>query len=350
MRTLLTLLALAPAPVQTSEPGATAEAFTAEAFEVSFEGSGGFELAGELLLPPREAGATLPAMLLLPGSGPTDRDGNQLPLLETDLLKQIAERLAEAGVATLRFDKRAVARYADRWPAETDEIDALFAFEHFVGDARAALRVLREREEIDAERVGIIGHSEGGLIALALGKELAGTPHAPKTLVLLATAGRTLDVVLREQIARQLGGADSPLAKRYLPALDAAIAAVKAGEPVPDDLPPGLAPLFAPTALSIVRSYFTIDPADLARAAGGDVLVLQGAEDVQVSAERDAPRLVEALEARASGEERLVIVPDTSHNLKRVESAKEPGFAGPVVAEALDAIATWARERLDVGE
>src|SRR5882724_2928592 len=85
--------------------------------EVTFKGVGGFELQGTLLMP---AGAkNAPAFVLLSGSGPTDRDDNvNVPgmQLKIDLLKQVAERLAESGVATLRYDKRAVRHYSDKWP------------------------------------------------------------------------------------------------------------------------------------------------------------------------------------------------------------------------------------------
>src|SRR5688500_9758350 len=74
--------------------------------EVSFTGAGGLKLNGTVLLPSGGRDQKFPAVLLLPGSGPTDRNGNQPPVLVTDLLKQIADRLAAEGIASLRFDKR----------------------------------------------------------------------------------------------------------------------------------------------------------------------------------------------------------------------------------------------------
>src|SRR5688572_26599533 len=73
---------------------------------VSFIGARDAKLAGTLTLPSAKADQRFPALLLLQGSGPTDRDGNQLPMIRTDLLKQLADALSEIGVATLRFDKR----------------------------------------------------------------------------------------------------------------------------------------------------------------------------------------------------------------------------------------------------
>jgi alpha-beta hydrolase superfamily lysophospholipase len=350
---LAAALVFNPAPTLAQSPGGEAQAEIQPGsnwprlIEIAFEGSDGFKLTGELMLPVSEQGARVPAMLLLPGSGPTDRNGNQPPALNTDLLKQIAERLAESGVATFRFDKRAVARYQSQWPiSDPEAMNEFFAFGHFVADATAALRILRERDEIDPERIGIIGHSEGGLIALSIGSRLRGTEAAPRTLVLLATAGRTLDVVFREQITRQLGGADAPGADQFLAKLDEAVDALKAREPLPDGLPAPLPGLFNPTTHNIWHAYFTIDPKDVAESVEGDVLVLQGGGDVQVSASRDASRLLKALAARDSGAVSVVIVPGVSHNLKPLKGPGDPGFAGPVAQEALGAIVEWSRARL----
>jgi hypothetical protein len=86
--------------------------------EVTFAGVGGLSLHGTLLLPWALKGK-VPGLLLLPGSGPTSRNGDQPPLLVTDLLKQIAERLAKQGYASLRFDKRAAPGYARFWPTDS---------------------------------------------------------------------------------------------------------------------------------------------------------------------------------------------------------------------------------------
>jgi uncharacterized protein len=326
-----------------------------QAVEITFTGVGGMELSGTLLLPPLPDGRgsdapaaphPFPAALLLPGSGPTDRNGNQPPMLVTDLLKQIAERLADEGVATLRFDKRAAQVYAEVWSAmDADEMNEFFRWEHFVGDARAALDVLRKHPATDPKRIAIIGHSEGGLIALQIAHDTAGTDDAPVALALLAAAGRTIDHLVREQIERmmKLQGANDALIAEYLAHIDGAVVMVKERRKVPDDLPPGLRPLFNPTVTNILHAYFTIDPADLARAFRGPVLVMQGENDVQVSHERDMPRLAAALRERENANVKSVLIPEASHNFKRVRSDHAPGFTGPVAPEALDAIAGWCR-------
>ena len=313
------------------------------ATEVEYDGTGGFHLSGTLLMPDHEPGTVVPAALLLPGSGPTDRNGNQPPIFVTDLLKQIAERLADEGVATLRFDKRAAHTNAAQWPEGAEALNDLFAYENFVADARAAYDFLGTRPGVDPARVSIVGHSEGGLIALSMAEQMRSDDGAPASLVLLSTAGRKLDVVIHEQIARLLDvqGADDATKKQFLQMLDDAVEAVKAGRDVPPDLPPGLAPLFSPSSLKILRSYFTIDPAQLAAKVVGPVLIVQGKADVQVSAERDAPRLHDALKTRDEGSTRLLLVEWASHNLKHVQNADDPGFSGPVADGVLDAIVNW---------
>ncbi|MCC6660977.1 MAG: alpha/beta fold hydrolase [Phycisphaerales bacterium] len=322
--------------------------------EVTFKGAGDLELHGTLLLPERTLGAApagVGAVLLLPGSGPTDRNGNQPPGFVTNLLSQIADRLAAEGIATLRFDKRAAHVYAAQWPKGADQIGEFFSYDNFVGDATAAYLFLRGGEGVDAVRVAILGHSEGGLFALQIGSDLAATGDRPAGLILAGTPGRTLDEVVREQIRALLEKqtTDQSVRDTYMAHLERGIAAAKNRAPVPRDMPPGLAPLFNPSAQKLLYSCFTIDPAGLAARVRGPVLVLQGERDSQVSAERDAPRLVEALKKRETAEgnsTELVLVPGASHNLKSVQNAGDAGIAGPAAPQALDAIAEWCKAHL----
>jgi len=321
------------------------------ATEVTFAGSGGFELRGTLLTPAPEGAESggLPAVLLLPGSGPTDRDGNQPPALKPDVLKQIAEALAAEGVASLRFDKRACAVYASHWPKTIEEIREFFAWRCFVEDARTAFLTLRDHDAVDEERVAIAGHSEGGLIALCVANELADAPHAPAGLMLLATAGRRLDLVLREQIAASVNRPGVPEEQRvaFLEALDRGITEVREHRRVPRDVPPGLRAIFNPAAVDVLHAYFTIDPVDLIAKVNGPALVLNGENDSQISAVRDAPRLHEALLAReGSASSELFIAPDTSHNLKTAPEITSPGFGGPIVPAVMEKIMAWTIHQL----
>ena len=319
--------------------------------DVAFRGAGGMQLRGTLVVPEGPDGQRVAAVLLLPGSGPTDRDGNQRPLLVTDLLRQISERLNKEGIATFRFDKRAVHAYGAEWPGKVEDFNDFFSFENFVTDAGAAYKFLRSFPGVDPARVFILGHSEGGLIALQIAADKAQSDDRPAGLILLGTAGRVGDVVIREQIDAALKppAADESTRAEYLSQLDGAIKALKAGQPLPKDIPPGLSAVLNPTCQKLLRSYFTIDPAVLAAKARGPVLIIQGEKDAQVAAEKDTPLLEKALRSRAAdggaAGVQVLVVPGASHNLKKKTDEQDPGFAGPVAPEALDRLADWFRER-----
>ncbi|MFQ3588137.1 MAG: hypothetical protein SNJ76_10820 [Fimbriimonadaceae bacterium] len=317
---------------------------------VAFSGSGGFELFGELTIPPIEpSGRGYPAVLLLPGSGPTDRDGNQLPALRTDLLKQISDRLVADGFATLRFDKRAVpARYGAKFPTQLREMRTFFSWEAFVRDVVGATTFLANRPEVDASRIGIFGHSEGALLALEA-VQRPGMPATPRALVLAAGPGRPMGEILREQLARSFQRMGMPAANQteILSGLEQVVRVVRHTSTLPRDMHPALRPLFAPYIGLYMQGFLGADPIDLARRAPGSVLVVQGSADIQISAERDARPLFQALRSRPSRHSQLKIVPGASHNFKAVSDPdKEPGFAGPSVPEFLDGVSQFLRAQL----
>ncbi|TDJ67466.1 MAG: alpha/beta fold hydrolase [Planctomycetota bacterium] len=322
---------------QDSEPAAGL------AREVAFEGAGGLELHGTLALPESAPESGAPAFLLLPGSGPTDRDGNQPPLIVTDLLKQVAGRLAAEGIATLRFDKRSAARYQLRILAmDVEEQNDFLSWDSFLGDAIAAVRFLREQDGIDAGRVGLFGHSEGGLIALHVARD-ARPGARPWGLVLAGTSGTNLADVLRHQIGLALAGA--PEARdEFLAGLERAIEAVLAGRPVPADLPTGLDALFPANALKLLAVELAADPTELAKGVRGPVLLLHGASDKQVPAEESTQLLKAAFDTRPQGSCVVLIAKLTSHDLKPVKGVIDPGFQGDVTPAVMNQLAMWVRQ------
>lgn len=330
--------------------GAASVRDSARSVDVTFTGVGDFELNGTLLLPPRDGGRRLPAVVLLPGSGPTDRDGNQPPLFRTEVLKSIAERLAEEGVASLRFDKRCCTVYAPRWPKDPESINALFGWEEFSGDVHAAFEFLAAHEAIDPARIAILGHSEGGLLAIQVAHDRSDAETRPAGLILCGTAGRTLDKVIPGQVRASLqrSGLGGPRAEEIMTGLDRAIAAVRAGDPLPDDVPQALKPLFNATILDLLHAYLTVDPTILAASVAGPVLIINGADDIQVSSSLDTPALVAAFGARQGDADlvEVLIVPNTSHNLKTVEDREDAGIDGPVAPIVLERVAAWSREHL----
>jgi len=314
--------------------------------EVSFD-SDGLMLQGTLELP-KGATGKVPAMLLIPGSGPTDRNGNSGLGITTDLLKQIAEELAKNGIASLRFDKRAIKIYAAKWPKDLKEMNKFFAWQHFVDDAKAAFDFLGKQPEVDPAKVGILGHSEGALLSLQIGSDRTGTPSAPKATILMGSTGRPMGPILHEQIARQLKIAKAPadVTKQYLDYVDAACKAVAERKELPPNMPPNLGSLFNATTMDIMGAYCRIDPSENAKKMGGPVLVMNGAKDGQVSAERDTPLLLAALKTRSSGTVESLIVPDCSHNFKATKPDNIDTFEGPMIPEPLALIIKFAKANL----
>lgn len=315
--------------------------------QVTFKGAGGLVLQGTLLQPDTTKGP-VPAVLLLPGSGPTDRDGNQLPTVATNLLKEFAETLSANGFATLRFDKRATKAYVASFPKDVKAQNDFFAWDKFVGDAKGALRFLGSQKGVDPKRLFIIGHSEGSMIAGQIGHDLNGKPGCPAGLVLMGAPGRTLGPVIREQVLASLNRAKmaAEAQKPYVSYLDEAIALISQGKDPPPNPPMGLGALFPPSAIKLMQSYFTNDPAITASSFSGPVLIVQGQKDIQVLARKDTPRLLAALKARKKGQVEAFIVPSASHNLKQVKDENvEPGFTGPVVPTAIEKVVGWLKAR-----
>ncbi|WP_282607716.1 S9 family peptidase [Pelagibius sp. Alg239-R121] len=310
---------------------------------VMFKGAGDAMLAGLLTLPEDEDEAPFPAMLLLQGSGPTDRDGNQLPEIRTNLLRQIARDLAEEGIASLRFDKRGLHANAKDLPQGPAELRTFMAWENFVADAEMGYRWLASDLEIDGERVGVAGHSEGGLIALEISQRRKVSPRA---LVLLATPGRPFGAVLRDQLNGLLDRQGATARQRtFFLAEDQRIrAAILATGEVPDDVPAGLQALY-PSYLGLYfQPLLQLDPAKALEGYAGPALLLAGGRDQQVSPERDFQPLAAVLQSKDDGSAAF-IAPEVSHNLKPVK-AGEAGFEGRIDAGIKAELTGWLTRML----
>lgn len=268
-------------------------------------------LHGTLTQPSRPS-AGAPAVLLIAGSGPTDRDGNSALGVRAATLKLLAHGLAERGIASLRYDKRGIADSAAAAPAESE-----LRFATYVQDATLWAKTLKART--GARCVVLAGHSEGALVAALAApgsSDICG-------VVSISGAGRPAGVVLREQLTAGLPDAMRPAALRVLSELEA-------GRTVADP-PPALAALFRPSVQPYLISWLPLDPVAALKAAGKPTLVLQGAADIQIP-ESDARLLAGALPGA-----KLTILPGVNHVLKVApaeRAANAATYADPTLALA----------------
>jgi len=318
--------------------------------QVTFKGANGASLRGTFQFPAETSNSKVPALLLLAGSGPTDRDGNQPPAMMTNLLKQIAQALANKGIASLRYDKRGMDANAAELPKQLSQYGEFFTWENFVGDAAAAYRLLREQPEVDPARVGILGHSEGGILALdSAGALRAEAP--PAVLILVSTPGRSMEAVITDQLRSLLKrqGATPEQTDFYLAANHRISGVIQTTGQVPLDVPAGLAALYPGYLGKFLKSELAIDPCKLAAEFPGPILIMNGEQDTQVSPKLDASALDSALKKRPIDDHSLVIVPNASHNLKIIKAPDDAGVTGDVSPDALDKLGAWAVTKLGHG-
>jgi len=322
--------------------GAAAPALRAGEQTITFTGSDGVRLEGTLARPEGATDRDVPALLLLQGGGPIDRDGNQAPRAGAGLMKALADALAGRGIASLRFDKRGMHANARTLPARESEWSRFFRWEAFTGDATAAFARLTATPGIAIGRVGILGHGEGGLLGLTASALLGRHPPGAAALVLIGTPGRPARSVIREQLALALLDMEIPPAEAetLTAASDDIIATIQAKGTVPPAVPARLGALYPPYLGPFLRSLLAIDPAAFAWNFAGPVLVVNGAEDRRVSAARDAEALRKALTARGSGDQALMIAPGAGHDLSLA------GGSAPDVA-IIGAVAAWVAGTLD---
>jgi alpha-beta hydrolase superfamily lysophospholipase len=201
-----------------------------------------------------------PVALLIAGSGSTDHDGNG-PQIKPATLKKLSEQLLARNIAMLRYDKRG----AGGWKAEFGRPED-FRFKDYVDDAVLLVNFLRGSGKFS--RVVLVGHSEGGLVAI-----LAAQRVPVDRLVLLATAARRQGDLLKAQLEKQLK-------PEVFAAIAKAIDDIMAGQIV-DPLPPGL--VIPPSMQPGIASAFTEDPIGPLKRIEAPTLIVGGGRDHQVA-------------------------------------------------------------------
>ncbi len=252
------------------------------------------ELSGTLTVPILKG--TFPVALIIAGSGPTDRNGNNAQM-KNNSLQMLAHELAAQGIASLRYDKRGIGKSASAMISEEQ-----LRFENYVEDAKAWAAELKADWRF--RKLIIIGHSEGSLIGM-LASEKA------DAFVSLAGAGRPIDVILKEQLAVQLKGK-----KKLLRAANEGLSKLKEGKLV-EDAPVELFGLFRPSVQPYMMSWMKYDPAVEISNLKIPIVIVQGTTDLQVQV-KDA----ELLHA-ASGGSRYILIEGMNHIFKMAPSDRE---------------------------
>jgi uncharacterized protein len=304
--------------------------------QVRFAASDGTMLAGTLLLPLISEVQYVPGVVLVAGSGPTDRDGNNsLVAARIDLLKQIAELLAGVGIASLRYDKRGIG--ASGRPSDSVKAqEVFFTWENFVSDVQAAHAELLRHNEIKPYATALLGHSEGALLSLAATAAMG--KHAPYALVLASAPGRSLRAIVHDQIERN--------GPALLAGADRVMTTIMETGHVPPDAPPELRLIFPAYAGPFFKSVLPLDPAKLAASIDTPCLMLHGGADAQIVPLGDLQPLIDALRNRDKPGE-VLVAPLVSHNLKTVSGTGDPGFAGPIAPVIANKLSTWLAFVLD---
>ncbi|MDX1652767.1 MAG: alpha/beta fold hydrolase [Brumimicrobium sp.] len=255
------------------------------------------KLYGSLMMP--EGKGPFPVVLIIAGSGPTDRNCNS-GLLQSNAYKMIAQELAKNEIASLRYDKRGVGE-----SAETVSREEALTFEDFVGDANAWIDFLKKQKNLD--QIIILGHSEGSLIGM-----LAAQREDVNKFISVAGAGRPIYEVLLKQLENQ--------PETVFIEAESIIESLKKGDTV-STVSRDLYALFRPSVQGYLISWFKYDPAQELKKLGIPHLIIQGTTDIQVETE-EARILEKAVEG-----EQLILIEEMNHVLKEAPADKNKNIA-----------------------
>jgi fermentation-respiration switch protein FrsA (DUF1100 family) len=322
-----------------TSPVITSDKYVSE--DVSYS-SGEIKMAGTLTIPDN-GHEMYPAAVLISGSGPQDRNEDTMGPggLKLGIFKQIAHVLSENGIAVLRYD--------DRGTGESGGNFAEASQEDLVQDAQAAVSYLKTREDIFADRIALIGHSEGGIIA----PRIAAEDSKIRAIVLLAGTAKKGDEVLREQFNYILDSMEFPENKkgRVLARYENTLKIIR-GEPVEKEAEEKLKPQIEPQLIWL-RSFVNHDPLSVLDKIDAEVLIINGGKDKQVFPEhaKMLHKKLKKLKKKVS----LKIFPDLNHLLTHAETGAYAEYARISMEERrisqklLDYLSKWVKGVLSSG-
>lgn len=253
------------------------------------------DIFGTLKVP--DSKKAIPVALLIAGSGPTDRNGNQ-PNMQNNSLKMIGDALFYKGIASLSFDKSGIGESRGNLKNEAN-----LRFEDYINDVRLWVDLLSEDKRFSD--IVIIGHSEGSLIGMAASKN---NPKVAK-YVSIAGAGEKAGNILRKQLGKQLTGQPQSVMDMIFSYIDK----LEKGETI-DNVPLSLNSLFRPSVQPYMISWLKYDPQHEISKLTIPILILQGTTDIQVSTDQAE------LLANANTKSKKVIIENMNHVLKDCES------------------------------
>jgi pimeloyl-ACP methyl ester carboxylesterase len=246
------------------------------------------DISGTLLV--SDTTKSSPLVLIIAGSGPTDRDCNSPAGVNTNAYKMIAQELAKKGISSLRFDKRGIGKSQAAMKSEAD-----LTFDTYIDDVVGWISMLKNDGRFS--RILILGHSEGSLIGMEAARQ-----SSVAGFISLAGAGKPADRVLREQLEDKLSPELFNESERILDSLRAGKTVAKIDK--------RLMMLYRPSVQPYMISWIKYDPAVEIAKLKAPVLIIQGTSDLQVT--EDDARLLSSGNPSA----RLLFINNMNHVLK----------------------------------
>jgi dienelactone hydrolase len=304
--------------------------------EVSFQTEDS-NIVGNLTVP--EGKGLFPAVIILAGSGPFDRNGDVDPrsaeaLALSSTYRDIAYALSKEGFVTLRYDKRGIGNST----GEGGDFP-----EPSLRDLKAAVAFLKDNPAVDPERIALVGHSLGGLWALT---EAAGNDSIA-AVCLMATPAKPMGEVLIEQIewfVKAQGGNDTDVAT-VVAQQRAVYELLRSGELDPSTMPPSVSYQY-----EYVKAIMDIAGADYAKEIKCPALILQGDKDLFTVIPEEAQLLKQAFNEGGNDKVKLVIFSDLDHTFRTTPDQPSPELyyedRGPISPDVVKAIVDWMKATL----
>lgn len=278
---------------------------------------------GQLEVPEQDSDEPYPVLIIIPGSGPTDRNGNTLAG-DNNSLRFLAEKLAEHGIASIRYDKPGAGKNANVTVPEED-----MTFDQFVDNAVAWVEMVKNDNRFSD--IGIIGHSQGSLEGI-----LAAQQTDIDVFISLAGGGSSIDKILYGQLEEQLP-------EELLKESKDIIHQLKKGNPV-EQMSPALEELFRPSVQPFMMSWMEYTPAEEIKKLSMPILIVNGTRDLQTS-ENEGKLLHEANDMSE-----FLLIENMNHVLKESPEDREGNlktYANPELPLAdglMDGIAEFLGE------